>query len=79
MIEEKGKKWEERKRKGGNKVECVLRMMGEVDIQCNLSPLPSLTEAVVLFEYEKQQEDELTLKIGDVIKDVKQVCMRVYT
>lgn len=79
MMEEKGKKWEERKRKGGNKVGCVLRMTGEVDIQCNLSPLPSLTEAVVEFEYEKQQDDELTLKIGDVIKDVKQVCMRVYT
>ena len=34
----------------------------------------TLTEAVVLFDYEKQQDDELSLKVGDVITDVKQVC-----
>ena len=34
---------------------------------------PSFTEAVVLFEYEKQEEDELTLKVGEVILNVKQV------
>ena len=34
---------------------------------------PYFTEAVVLFEYEKQEEDELTLKVGEVILDVKQV------
>ena len=31
------------------------------------------TEAVVTFEYEAQQEDELQLKVGDVIKDVQSV------
>ena len=39
--------------------------------------LPSthtFTEAVVLFDYEKQQDDELSLKFGDIITDVKQVC-----
>ena len=33
-----------------------------------------LMEAVVLFEYEKQQDDEHSLKVGEVILDVKQVC-----
>ena len=33
----------------------------------------TLTEAVVLFDYEKQQDDELSLKLGDIITDVKQV------
>ena len=32
------------------------------------------SEAVVLFDYQKQQDDELSLKVGDVITDVKQVC-----
>lgn len=31
------------------------------------------TEAVVTFEYGKQQEDEIDLKVGDIIQDVKQV------
>ena len=30
-------------------------------------------EAVVKFDYEKQQEDELELKVGDVIANVTQV------
>ena len=34
----------------------------------------TLTEAVVLFDYEKQQDDGLGLKVGDIITDVKQVC-----
>ena len=29
---------------------------------------------MVLFAYEKQQDDELTLEVGDVITDMKQVC-----
>ena len=33
----------------------------------------TFTEAVVLFDYEKQQDDELSLKVGDIITDVKQV------
>ena len=32
------------------------------------------TEAVVLFDYEKQEDDELSLKVGGIITDVKQVC-----
>ena len=51
----------------------------------SLSPFPTLplpthtymhtiTEAVVLFDYEKQEDDELSLKVGDIITDVKQVC-----
>ncbi len=28
------------------------------------------TEAVVVFTYEKTQEDELSLKVGEVIQDV---------
>ena len=48
-------------------------------LPCLHSPSPNthmhtLTEAVVLFEYEKQQDDELSLKVGDIITDVKQVC-----
>ena len=31
---------------------------------------------MVLFDYEKQQDDELSLKVGDVITDVEQVCER---
>ena len=34
----------------------------------------TLKEAVVLFDYEKQEDDELSLKVGDIITDVKQVC-----
>ena len=34
----------------------------------------TLTEAVVLYDYEKQEDDELSLKVGDVITEVKQVC-----
>ena len=34
----------------------------------------SCTEAVVLFDYEKQHHDELNLEVGDVITDIKQVC-----
>ena len=30
-------------------------------------------EAVVLFEYEQQQGDELNLVVGEIISDVKQV------
>ena len=30
-------------------------------------------EAVVVFDYEKQQDDELSLKVGDIITNVKQV------
>ena len=33
----------------------------------------NIAEAVVLLDYEKQQDDELTLEVGDVITDVKQV------
>ena len=40
----------------------------------SLSPTHTCTEAVVLFDYEKQQDDELSLKVGDIITDVKQVC-----
>ncbi len=38
-------------------------------------PPPSTTpaEAVVVFEYEKQLDDELDLKIGDIIQDVQRV------
>ena len=28
---------------------------------------------MVLFDYEKQQDDELSLKVGDIITDVEQV------
>lgn len=31
-------------------------------------------EAVVLLDYDKQQDNELTVEVGDVITDVKQVC-----
>ena len=34
----------------------------------------TLTEAVVLFDYAKQEDDELSLKVGYIITDVKQVC-----
>ena len=34
----------------------------------------AITKAVVLFDYEKQEDDELSLKVGDIITDVKQVC-----
>ena len=44
-------------------------------------PLPLLpthtsltTEAVVLFDYRKKHDNELSLKMGDVITDVEQVC-----
>ena len=33
------------------------------------------TEAVVLYGYEKQQDNVLSLKMGDIITDVKQVCV----
>ncbi len=44
-------------------------------VLCVLPPPPSTTsaEAVVMFEYEKQLDDELDLKIGDIIQDVQQV------
>ena len=29
----------------------------------------------MLFKYEKQEEDELNMKVGEVITDVKQVCV----
>ena len=35
---------------------------------------PLTTEAVVLFDYMKKQDNELSLKMGDVITDVEQVC-----
>ena len=31
-------------------------------------------ETVALYDYEKQDDDELSLKEGDVITDVEQVC-----
>ena len=31
-------------------------------------------EAVVVFDYEKAQDDELDLKVGQVIQDVVEVC-----
>lgn len=31
----------------------------------------SLVEAVVEFDYEAQQEDELTLTVGDIIKNIR--------
>ena len=34
----------------------------------------TITKAVVLYDYEKQEDDELSLKVGDIITDVKQVC-----
>jgi len=38
-------------------------------------PLPThTTEAVVLFEFTKKHDDELSLKMGDVIANVEQVC-----
>ena len=38
-------------------------------------PLPThTTEAVVLFEFTKKHDDELSLKMGDVITNVEQVC-----
>ena len=33
------------------------------------------TEAVVLYDCEKQQDDQLSLKMGDIITDVRQVCV----
>ena len=33
----------------------------------------AVMEAVVLFDYEKQEPDELDLKVGELITDVKQV------
>ena len=40
-------------------------------------PLPThTTEAVVLFEFTKKHDDELSLKMGDVITNVEQVCER---
>ena len=42
----------------------------------SINPIPTTflyTEAVVTFEYEAQQDDELTLKVGDVISDVQNV------
>ena len=33
-------------------------------------------EAEVLFEYEKSQDDELDLEVGEVIYNVKEVCLR---
>ena len=35
---------------------------------------PLTTEAVVLFDYVKKHDDELSLKMGDVITNVEQVC-----
>ena len=32
------------------------------------------TEAVVLYDVEYQQDNVLSLKMGDIITDVKQVC-----
>ena len=42
----------------------------------SINPIPTTflyTEAVVTFEYEAQQDDELTLKVGNVISDVQNV------
>ena len=36
-------------------------------------------EAVVLFDYDKQQDDELDLKVGMVIQNVTQVRVRSWT
>ena len=35
---------------------------------------PLTTEAVVLFDYTKEEDNELSLEMGNVITDVKQVC-----
>ena len=32
-------------------------------------------EAVVVFDYEKQQDDELNLNHGDIITNVREVCI----
>ena len=57
-----------------------------IDVTFLLFPNPSLflfppyflfsllTEAVVVIEYEKQHDGELTLNVGDVITNVKPVC-----
>ena len=34
---------------------------------------PSLAEAVVLFDYNKEDDDEVSLKVGEVITDVEKV------
>ena len=36
------------------------------------------TEAVVVFDYTKKHDNEFSLKMGDVITDVKQVCEPQY-
>ena len=38
------------------------------------SPNLPLTEAVVLWSYEAQNDNELSLKVGNIISDVEQVC-----
>ncbi len=51
---------------------CVLHVLPVYYMYwCVCSPPP--TEAVVLFDYEKMQDDEIDLKLGDIIQDVKQV------
>ena len=35
---------------------------------------PLTTEAVVLFDYTKEEDSKLSLKMGDVITGVEQVC-----
>ena len=35
---------------------------------------PLTTEAVVLFDYVKKHDDKISLKMGDVITNVEQVC-----
>ena len=34
------------------------------------SSFPSITEAVVLIDYDKKEGDEVSLKVGEVITDV---------
>ena len=47
-------------------------------INC-LSLIAVLGDAIVKFNYDKSQDDELNLKIGDVVKDVVQVSLKLYS
>ena len=37
------------------------------------------TEAVVKFDYDKQQDDELTLRVGEVVENVRQVSVSFFS
>ena len=49
----------------------IIKNMCEVCVSISVA---IVMEAVVLFDYEKQQEDELDLMVGMTVTNVTQVC-----